>query len=67
VDWQQTVSLIIVAGAVGALLWGKFSRRKFSFQRGTRCGCPAVTQSTQNSIVFRACKGEPRQVVVKMK
>jgi hypothetical protein len=67
VDWQQTVSLIIVAGAAGALLWSRFGRRKFSFQRDTHCGCSTASQSTQNSIVFRARKGEPPQVLVKMK
>jgi hypothetical protein len=67
VDWQQTVSLIIVAGAVGALLWSRLSRRKFSFARDTHCGCSTTGQSTQQSIVFRARKGERPQVVVKMK
>jgi hypothetical protein len=67
VDWQQIVSLIIVAGAAGALLWSRLGRRKFSFERDTHCGCGTVSGPTQNSIVFRARKGEPPQVVVKMK
>jgi hypothetical protein len=67
VDWQQTVSLIIVAGAAGALLWSRFGRRRFSFARDTHCGCSAANQPTQNSIVFRARKGAPPQVVVRMK
>jgi hypothetical protein len=67
VEWQQTVSLIIVAGAAGALLWSRFGRRKFSFERDTHCGCGTATQTTQNSIVFRARKGEARRVVVRMK
>jgi hypothetical protein len=67
VDWQQTVSLIIVAGAAGALLWSRFGRRRFSFERDTHCGCSAANQPTQNSIVFRARKGARSQVVVRMK
>jgi hypothetical protein len=67
VDWQQTVSLIIVAGAAGALLWSRFRRRRFSFERDRHCGCSTVGRSTQSSIVFRARKGEPPLVVVKMK
>jgi len=67
VDWQQTVSLIIVAGAAGALLWSRFGRRKFSFERDTHCGCSTAGRSTQNSIIFRARKGEAPQVVIKMK
>src|ERR1041384_2327063 len=33
VDWQQLVSLLIVAGAAVWLLAGKFRRRRFSFER----------------------------------
>jgi len=68
VDWQQIVSLIVVAGAAGALLWSTLRRRKFSFARDTHCGCAtAGRSSSQNSIVFRVRKGEPPQVVVKMR
>jgi hypothetical protein len=68
VDWQQIVSLLIVAAAFGGLLWGRLHRRKFSFARDTHCGCSATDVSAlQNSIVFHARKGEPRRVTVKMK
>jgi len=67
VDWQQTVSLIIVAVAAGALLWSRFGRRKFGLACDAHCGCRGETQPTQNSIVFRARKGAPSQVVVRMK
>jgi len=65
-DWQQWVSLMIVAGAAGLMAWSKFHRPKFSFARDTHCGCSANHASTgQNSIVFRARKGERPEVLVK--
>ena len=66
-DWQQLVSLAIVAITAAVLLRGKFRRRKFSFERDTRCGCLASHQVPQHSIVFRARKGERPQIIVKMK
>jgi hypothetical protein len=65
VNWQQVVSLIIVAVAAAALLWGWIRRRKFRFDRDTHCGCG--TSSQQGSIIFHARKGERSQVLVKMK
>ena len=65
-DWQQLVSLAIVGLAAAALLWSRFRPRKFSFQRDTHCGCSASGQAgPQQSIVFRARKGERPQVLVK--
>jgi hypothetical protein len=67
-NWQQAVSLAIVASVAGLFLWGRFRRRKFSFERDTHCGCSARGQSeTKSSIVFHARKGERPEVVVKMK
>jgi hypothetical protein len=67
-DWQQLVSLAMVACAAVLLLGSRFRRRKFSFERGTHCGCAAVrVSSPQNSIVFRARKGERPRVLVKMR
>ena len=69
-DWQQLVSLTIVAAAGALLLAGKVNRRRFSFQRNTHCGCAAMPQSGpqgSSSIVFRARKGERPQVLVKMR
>jgi len=66
-EWQQIVSLVIVAFAAVSLAAGKLRRRKFSFARDTHCGCSAVHQSSPaNSIIFRARKGERPQVLVKM-
>jgi hypothetical protein len=69
VNWQQIISLAIVALAAGLLAWGRFRPRKFSFQRSTHCGCPAQGESfaQKSSIVFHARKGERREVVVRMK
>ena len=67
-DWQQLVSLGIVAAAAGLLVWSKLRRRRFSFQRDTHCGCAAVhSPAPQSSIVFRARKGERPEVLVKMR
>jgi hypothetical protein len=67
-DWQQLVSLAIVGVAAAGLLWSRFRRRKFSFERNTHCGCAAGREAMpQHSIVFRARKGERPEVVIKMK
>jgi len=67
-DWQQLVSLLIVAVAAVLLLGRKFRRPAFSFQRDTHCGCAAVPQAaSQNSIIFRARKGQRPEVFVKMR
>jgi len=68
-NWQQVVSLLIVALAAGLLLWGRFRPRRFSFQRDTHCGCsaPRALSTQQSSIVFHARKGKRREVVVRMK
>ena len=67
-DWQQLVSLTIVATAAVLLLWRRFGRRKFSFERDTHCGCSSVSASfPQSSIVFRARKGARPEVLVKMR
>ena len=68
VDWQQIVSLIVVAATAGALLWGRFRKRKFSFARDTHCGCSTAGQSSvQGSILFQARKGQRPQIVLKPK
>jgi hypothetical protein len=67
-DWQQLVSLVVVASAAVLLLGSKFRRRKFTFERDKHCGCAANHGSSpQSSIVFRARKGERAQVLVKMR
>ena len=67
-DWQELISLLIVAIAAAALLWGKFRPRKFNFQRDTHCGCSSAGESgSGTSIVFHARKGERPEVRMKMK
>ena len=53
-NWQQVVSLAIVALAAGLLLWGRVRPRKFSFQRDTHCGCSAADASAWR-LRFAAC------------
>jgi hypothetical protein len=66
VDWQQLVSLVIVALAATALLWRKVRPRRLTFERETHCGCAGSSQSApQGSILFRARKGERRQIHVR--
>ena len=67
-DWQQLVSLVVVASAAVLLVGSRFRRRKFSFQGGTHCGCAGGPESSpQSSIVFRARKGVRPEVRVKMR
>ena len=65
-DWQQAVSLLIVAATAGVFLWTRFRRRQFRFERDTHCGCSSPSQSApQRSIVFHARKGERPQIILK--
>jgi hypothetical protein len=67
-DWQQSVSLVVVASAAVLLLGSRFRRCKFSFERDTHCGCGAPQESSpQSSIVFHARKGQRPEVLVKMR
>jgi hypothetical protein len=67
-DWQQTVSLVIVVSAAVMLVGSNFRRRRFSFERDTHCGCAGVPESSpQSSIVFRARRGQRPEVLVKMR
>jgi len=66
-DWQQSVSLVIVCAAAAWLLWSRFRPRKFSFQRDTHCGCSTAGNPPQYSVIYRARKGERPQVVIKPK
>jgi len=67
-DWQQLVSLMIVAAAAGWLTLNRLRRPRFGFQRDTHCGCSASHRSGElGAIVFRARKGQRPEVLVKMK
>jgi hypothetical protein len=66
-DWQQLVSLTIVAVAASLLLAGVLRRRKFDFTRKGHCGCGTVfPEERRKSVVFRARKGRRPEVIVKM-
>jgi hypothetical protein len=67
-EWQQLVSLMIVATAAFGLLWSKFHRRKFSLARDTHCGCAATSRmAPQHSIIYRARKGQRPEVRLKLR
>ena len=67
-NWQQVVSLMVVALVAGLFLRGWLRRRKFSFQRDTHCGCSGAEQADAgNSIIFHARKGRRPVVTVKMR
>jgi len=67
-NWQQAVSLIIVAGVAGMFVWARVRRHKFSLARDTHCGCSAPGSTGEgSSIIFHARKGERPAVRVKMR
>ena len=66
-DWQQVLSLSIVAATALAFAVARWRRRTFSFQRDTHCGCQAGRTVERSSIVYSAKKGERRRVIVKMR
>ena len=66
-DWQQIVSLSIVAATALAFVVARWRRRKFSFQRDTHCGCQGGRTGERSSIVYSAKKGGRPRVTVKMR
>jgi hypothetical protein len=65
-DWQQAVSLLIIAVTAGLFILERFRRRKFSLGRDTHCGCASPAgAASKSSIVFRARKGERPQIIVR--
>jgi hypothetical protein len=67
-DWQQSVSLGIVAATAAILARHKLRRRKFSLARDTHCGCGSGSQPAPgSSIVYHARKGERPKILVKLK
>jgi hypothetical protein len=65
-DWQQVVSLLIVAATASLFIGARFRRRKFSLERDTHCGCASEGgPASKSSIVFHARKGERPQIIVK--
>jgi len=67
-DWQQPVSLLIVAASAVGLVGSKLRRRRFRFNQAGHCGCSVVAGSLpQSSIVFRARKGKRPEVLLKMR
>ncbi len=68
VVWQEIIVLTIVAVTVGLFARSYLRRGKFRFERQTHCGCGASSlPRPQESIVFRARKGEQPEIMVKMR
>jgi len=69
-DWQQITALGIVGVTASLFLYARFKPkpRAFNFKRDTHCGCShPSSDGSKSSIVFRARKGEPNQVILKIK
>jgi len=65
-DWQQAVSLVIVAATAALFVSARFRRRKFSLERDTHCGCASPGgPASKSAIIFRGRKGERPQIIVK--
>jgi len=65
-DWQQLVSLIIVATAGALMARTKLRRGRSHFGCDTHCGC-VMPGAHRDRLVFRARKGGRAEVLVKMK
>ncbi len=66
-DWQQFVSLGIVAATAVLLAWGRWRHSRSVFGRRAHCGCAtAGSAAAPGSIVFHARKGGRAGVIVKM-
>ncbi|MBI5772237.1 MAG: hypothetical protein HZA89_00665 [Verrucomicrobia bacterium] len=67
-DWQQAVSLGIVALTVSVFVWRRLRRRRFSFERDTHCGCTSgQSAASQPSIVYHRQRGGPQEILVRHK
>jgi len=68
VNWQQLLSLTIVAVTAGLFARAHLRRRKFSFARDTHCGCAAPRAgATPPGITFHARKGHRPEITVRLK
>jgi len=66
-DWQQILSLSIVAATALAFVLARQRRRNSCIERDTHCGCKTSRSAEKSSIVYSAKKGERAKIVVKMR
>jgi len=67
-DWQQAVSLGIVALTVSVFVWRRLRRRRFPFEGDTHCGCVSGQSSAgQPSIVYHRQRGGALEILVRHK
>jgi hypothetical protein len=67
VDWQQLISLGIVAGAAALLVWGKLRPQRGLSTRGHgHCGCSRMNSpSSGGSLRYEARKGQRARLIVR--
>lgn len=66
-DWQQIVSLGIVVSTAAWVVTRFFYRRHESTLGHCSCPSEGASSGSQNSIIFRARKGERPEIVVKFR
>jgi hypothetical protein len=67
-DWQEMVSLFIVGGTAGFMLWRHWHSRPLRHHKVFACGCGWSAEGARGqSVVFHARKGERPQVLVRLK
>ena len=66
-NWQQLISLLIVATTAALFLRARLQRPKFSFARATHCGCHSHRPARPpHSVILRKRKGGPSEIIVKI-
>jgi hypothetical protein len=64
-DWQQAVTLGIVALTAGVFVWSRLRPRNLNQRCGAGCGCSGAASSRSvPAITFRARKGERPQIIM---
>ena len=66
-DWQQIVSLLVVAATAGVFIWARWRRPQQPWKARGACGCNRnALPRPKESIRFHARKGETARVIVKL-
>ena len=65
-DWQQLISLAIVAGAAALLLWGKLRPHRGLARSHNHCGCSRMaSESPGTALRYEARKGQRARLIVR--
>jgi hypothetical protein len=66
VDWQQSLSLGIVAVTAGLFIAARIRRRRDPLKRHSPCGCAGSSQcAPKQGIIYRGRKGERPEMVIR--